>query len=180
MYRTGICLSNSQQWQARNAEYIALVGHIAVLINCHQTPVQSGSTAPELAISTSRVGSPACSACGLIKVSGKLSCCARGGAWFKRCGDDGDTKVEHTWLEGIEACRSKLTRELPYMCSDEDGLMNVIAVFTIIVVVVNLRSFHGMSVAFISYECPCSQHHPRLLKVYHWLEALRSVLRVPK
>ena len=41
--------------------------------------------------------------------SGKLSCCARGGAWFKKCGDVGDSNVEHTWFDGTRACKGKLT-----------------------------------------------------------------------
>ena len=45
-----------------------------------------------------------CLKCGITKKSGKLSCCARGGAWFKKCGDVGDTKFEHTWTEGVDAC----------------------------------------------------------------------------
>ena len=45
-----------------------------------------------------------CLKCGIIKKSGKRSCCARGGAWFKNCGDADDTKFDHTWAEGIEAC----------------------------------------------------------------------------
>ena len=47
-----------------------------------------------------------CVKCGSIKVSGKYSCCARGGSWFKKCGDVGDTKLDHTWTEGIQACKS--------------------------------------------------------------------------
>ena len=47
---------------------------------------------------------PVCPKCGDIKKSGKQSCCARGGAWFKNCGDVGDTKFDHTWAEGIQAC----------------------------------------------------------------------------
>lgn len=35
-----------------------------------------------------------------------LSCCARGGAWFKKCGDPGDPDYDHTWFEGIQACSS--------------------------------------------------------------------------
>ena len=46
-----------------------------------------------------------CSKCGTLKKSGKFTCCARGGAWFKKCGDAGDTKFDHTWSEGIQACR---------------------------------------------------------------------------
>ena len=45
-----------------------------------------------------------CPKCGTNK-SGKLSCCARGGAWFQKCGDPGDSKFGHTWNEGIKACR---------------------------------------------------------------------------
>ena len=45
-----------------------------------------------------------CAKCGTIKKSGKRSCCARGGAWFKNCGTDDDTKFDHTWIEGINSC----------------------------------------------------------------------------
>ena len=37
--------------------------------------------------------------------AGKHSCCARGGAWFKNCGDVGETQFDHTWSEGIQACK---------------------------------------------------------------------------
>ena len=45
-----------------------------------------------------------CAECAINK-AGKLSCCARGGAWFKKCGDAGDTQFDHTWAEGIRACK---------------------------------------------------------------------------
>ena len=32
----------------------------------------------------------------------------RGGDWFKNCGNPGDSKFDHTWAEGIDACKSKL------------------------------------------------------------------------
>ena len=48
-----------------------------------------------------------CSKCGILKKSGKLSCCARGGVWFKNCGDAGDSNFDHTWVEGMQACDSK-------------------------------------------------------------------------
>ena len=51
-----------------------------------------------------------CLKCGIAKKSGKRSCCARGGAWFKNCGDADDTKFDHTWIEGIEACKSRSWR----------------------------------------------------------------------
>ena len=52
-----------------------------------------------------------CPKCGTVKKSGKFSCCARGGAWFKKCGDADDTKWNHTWIEGIEACKMFLSSD---------------------------------------------------------------------
>ena len=51
-----------------------------------------------------------CPKCGTNKASGKISCCARGGAWFKKCGDADDTEFDHTWAEGTQACESKFWR----------------------------------------------------------------------
>ena len=50
-------------------------------------------------------GSGGCAKCGIIKISGKLSCCARGGAWFKKCGNVGEKRFDHTWTEGTHACK---------------------------------------------------------------------------
>ena len=49
----------------------------------------------------------ACPKCGKTK-KGQESCCGRGGSWFNACGDPGGPK-EHTWPEGIDACKGKLT-----------------------------------------------------------------------
>merc|ERR1712224_1082426 len=46
-----------------------------------------------------------CVQCGTSYVSRKRSCCARGGTWFNKCGDAGDTKFDHTWSEGVQACK---------------------------------------------------------------------------
>ena len=54
--------------------------------------------------------SPACSECGIIRKSGKMSCCSRGGSWFGNCGSPGDAKFEHTWHEGIQACDGRQAR----------------------------------------------------------------------
>ena len=64
-------------------------------------------TRTDTSVITSRNG---CSKCGNIKKSGKLSCCARGGAWYKNCGDEGDAKFGHTWAQGIHACEGTLSR----------------------------------------------------------------------
>ena len=45
-----------------------------------------------------------CSKCTASK-AGKQSCCSPGGAWFKKCGDAGDVRFDHTWTEGIQACK---------------------------------------------------------------------------
>ena len=59
-----------------------------------------------------------CPKCGLTKKS-KPSCCGRGGAWFKNCGDDGDTNFEHTFTEGFDACKGKLKDESAYQHADQ-------------------------------------------------------------
>ena len=48
-----------------------------------------------------------CPRCGTIGKSGKSSCCGRGGSWFKNCGGAGNTKRQHTWHEGIQACKAR-------------------------------------------------------------------------
>ena len=50
-----------------------------------------------------------CLKCGVAKKSGKRSCCVRGGAWFKYCGEAGDGQFAHTWAEGIQACKDFAT-----------------------------------------------------------------------
>ena len=54
--------------------------------------------------SVSVISSKRCSKCGTVKKSGKISCCARGGDWFKKCGVAGDANFNHTWGEGIKVC----------------------------------------------------------------------------
>ena len=48
-----------------------------------------------------------CLRCGTIGKFGKMSCCARGGSWFKSCGGVGNAKRQHTWHEGIQACQAR-------------------------------------------------------------------------
>ena len=48
-----------------------------------------------------------CPRCGTIAKSGKTSCCGRGGDWFKNCGGVGNTKLHHTWYEGVQACKAR-------------------------------------------------------------------------
>ena len=55
--------------------------------------------------------SSVCLKCGTIAKSGKSSCCARGGSWFKNCGSAGNAKLDHTWSEGIRACKTRSEME---------------------------------------------------------------------
>ena len=48
-----------------------------------------------------------CPKCGITRRSGKLSCCARGGSWFDKCGDAGDPSAQHTWVEGVRVCEGR-------------------------------------------------------------------------
>ena len=52
-----------------------------------------------------------CPKCGTDKESNKRSCCAFGGAWFKKCGNVSDINFDHTWAEGLQACERTLWRE---------------------------------------------------------------------
>ena len=56
------------------------------------------------AVTATRI-TPVCPKCAAIKKSGELSCCASGGAWFENCGTSGNSNTDHTWVEGMQACR---------------------------------------------------------------------------
>ena len=72
-----------------------LASHVIIILA--EVPTTDGLSAK---------GDNVCAKCGAMKKSGKLSCCARGGAWFKNCGEVDNTKFDHTWVEGIQACNS--------------------------------------------------------------------------
>ena len=48
-----------------------------------------------------------CPKCGAIQKSGRLSCCGHGGSWFENCGNARSANVDHTWVEGIWACKRR-------------------------------------------------------------------------
>ena len=50
--------------------------------------------------------SSVCHKCGIIVKSGEPSCCGRSGSWFGNCGRAGNAKLDHTWYEGIRACKT--------------------------------------------------------------------------
>ena len=47
-----------------------------------------------------------CPKCGIIAKSGEVSCCGRSGSWFGNCGTFAHIKLQHTWYEGIQACKT--------------------------------------------------------------------------
>ena len=60
---------------------------------------------------------PICPKCAINKKSGKSSCCVRGGAWFNKCGEPGDSKFDHTWFEGNRVC--KYSHQHPAAAADQ-------------------------------------------------------------
>ena len=84
-----------------------------VLKNLHSMCCKPGSKVNKVCGATAptdiKPSEAACPKCGLFKKSGINSCCASGGSWNKKCGNDGDSKFDHTWFEGIEACKSKFS-----------------------------------------------------------------------
>merc|ERR1711920_479225 len=56
---------------------------------------------------TTRIISSRCPKCGNIEKSDKISCCGRGGSWFRNCGSAGNANLDHTWHEGIRVCNAR-------------------------------------------------------------------------
>ena len=79
--------------------------YLSVLFVRMQTSDLRGKKKLSPALTQSTAGL-VCPKCGTAKISGRLSCCARGGAWFHNCGDSNDSNFDHTWVEGIQACES--------------------------------------------------------------------------
>jgi len=59
-------------------------------------------------VSTPAIAST-CPKCGTFRKSGRASCCAPGGTWYKNCGGVGDGNVDHSWLEGVAVCKGKFS-----------------------------------------------------------------------
>ena len=53
---------------------------------------------------------PTCPECGIIRKTGKLSCCGRGGSWFGNCGS-GENANEHMWSEGMQVCKPRKSQK---------------------------------------------------------------------
>ena len=68
---------------------------------------QVASTSVATPVTTQGVGSAImrCPNCGTFKKSGRISCCAPGGAWYRNCGGIENRDVGHSWQEGIRVCK---------------------------------------------------------------------------
>ena len=56
-----------------------------------------------------------CSKCGTFKKSGRISCCAPGGSWYKNCGGSSTRNAYHRWSEGVKACLRKFAGNTMYI-----------------------------------------------------------------
>jgi len=66
-----------------------------------------------LIVRTSIAKTMTCPKCGTFKKSGRNSCCAPGGAWFKNCGGAHNKNVDHKWFEGVATCKRTTTTATP-------------------------------------------------------------------
>ena len=70
-----------------------------------RAPITTPAYTRTLAITSSN--KMVCPKCGTFKKSGRVSCCASGGAWYKNCGDASNKNAGHMWSEGFDACKRK-------------------------------------------------------------------------
>ena len=69
------------------------------------TPITTSVKTRTLAITSTN--QMTCPECGMFMKSGRVSCCAPGGAWYTNCGGSVNRNVGHRWSEGVEACKCK-------------------------------------------------------------------------
>ena len=80
---------------------------------CGNTPGNASDARPSLFYSLHKCPPlSVCRKCGYLK--GALSCCGKGGSWFKKCGRADNPKFKHTWSDGTKAC--EITPPKPGKC----------------------------------------------------------------
>ena len=121
---------------------------------CHTSPPQRWLARWQMA--TSAITIPAiasrikiCPICATFKKTGVVSCCAPGGAWFKRCAGSRRRHVGHTWLDGIEACKRK--------CKI-DGVRSMLA-HTIKSALIAVSSTHSNHSPHVNMSSDDNDHH---------------------
>ena len=70
-----------------------------------RAPITTSVITRTLAITSSN--NMTCPKCDTFEKSGRISCCAPGGAWYKKCGGVSNINADHSWYEGVKACRRK-------------------------------------------------------------------------
>ena len=90
---------------------------------------------PTTIVTATPSGTSTCPKCGVNQKSGKRSCCSSGGTWYKKCGNPGNSKFDHTWSEGSEACNG-------------DNMFNLIDIN------VDPLSFVGWYEIYVLVTCP--------------------------
>ena len=70
-----------------------------------RTPIST--SVAKTVITSAITNTMTCRKCGTFQKSGRVSCCAPGGDWFKKCGGARNRNVDHKWFEGVEACKRK-------------------------------------------------------------------------
>ena len=74
--------------------------------------IPTGTTSPTTSPSTSTPpASEVCPKCGTMQPHGKVSCCGVGGTWFNKCGRIDDPNFEHTYADGLTACKGTLVAD---------------------------------------------------------------------
>ena len=68
-------------------------------------PIKTPVSTSTLAITS--INTMACPKCGAFAKSGRVSCCAPRGAWYKNCGVAVNRNADHRWFEGVAACKRK-------------------------------------------------------------------------
>ena len=76
-----------------------------VSVSCTQCIIQLSAEASTTSLVDTVVS--ICPKCSVSK-KGQPNCCARGGAWFGKCGREGDTNFDHTWDEGLRVCKHEI------------------------------------------------------------------------
>ena len=121
-------VTNAGGWFSGQGGAIKKLCDCASELYVSRRPLPERELIASTAITTS-VRTVTCPKCGMFSKSGRVSCCAPGGAWYKKCGGAGNSNVEHRWFEGVAACQRKL--EIDDMESEprSDQAMTDIAFF---------------------------------------------------
>ena len=87
--------------------YTLIQTKLRLVVKSYSLCVLTNTTATHHLADTTKIADSVCPTCGTIDKSGEMSCCGRGGSWFRHCGSSGSRKRHHTWYDGIQACKAR-------------------------------------------------------------------------